>query len=205
VTAIRDTTTRGRLPRLARRAQLLAAAQEVFVAQGYHAAGMDDIADRAGVSKPVLYQHFPGKLDLYLALVDQHAEVMVEAVRGALAATTDNKQRVGATIRAYFEFVEREGGAFRLIFESDLTNEDAVRRRVERVTSRCAEAISEVIAEDAGLSPEEAMLLAVGLTGMANVAARYWLATEGSMPRDAAARLLGTLAWRGIGGFPRTG
>jgi AcrR family transcriptional regulator len=207
VTAIRDTTTTrgGRLPRLARRAQLLAAAQEVFVAQGYHAAGMDDIADRAGVSKPVLYQHFPGKLDLYLALVDKHAEEMVEAVRGALAATTDNKQRVGATVRAYFEFVEREGGAFRLIFESDLTNEDAVRRRVERVTSRCAEAISEVIAEDAGLSPEEAMLLAVGLTGMANVSARYWLATEGSMPRDAAARLLGTLAWRGIGGFPRTG
>src|SRR5690606_32411520 len=52
-----------RLPRMARRAQLLAAAQEVFVAQGYHAAAMDDIADRAGVSKPVLYQHFPSKLE----------------------------------------------------------------------------------------------------------------------------------------------
>jgi AcrR family transcriptional regulator len=205
VTATRETFTRsGRLPRTARRAQLLAAAQEVFVAQGYHAAGMDEIAERAGVSKPVLYQHFPGKLDLYLALVDQHAEEMVEAVRGALAATSDNKQRVGATVRAYFEFVEREGGAFRLIFESDLTNEGAVRERVERVTSRCAEAISEVIAEDAGLSREEAMLLAVGLTGMANVSARYWLASEGSIPRDAAARLLAGLAWRGIGGFPRT-
>ena len=198
-------TRTGRLPRLVRRAQLLGAAQEVFVAQGYHAAAMDDIADRAGVSKPVLYQHFPGKLDLYLALVDQHAEEMVQAVRGALASTTENKQRVGATIRAYFEFVEREGGAFRLVFESDLTSQEVVRERVERVTSRCAEAISEVIAEDAGLSREEAMLLAVGLTGMANVAARYWLATEGSIPRDAAARLLAGLAWRGIGGFPRTG
>ena len=50
-----------RLPRSARRKQLLAAAQEVFVAQGYHAAAMDDIAERAGVSKPVLYQHFPGQ------------------------------------------------------------------------------------------------------------------------------------------------
>src|SRR4051794_25080759 len=56
----------GRLPRRERRAQLLESALEVFVAQGYHAAAMDDIADRAGVSKPVLYQHFPGKLDLYL-------------------------------------------------------------------------------------------------------------------------------------------
>jgi len=58
------------MPREARRAQLLDAARTVFVAQGYHAAAMDDIADRAGVSKPVLYQHFPGKLDLYLALLD---------------------------------------------------------------------------------------------------------------------------------------
>ena len=52
----------GRLPRRERRVQLLDSALEVFVAQGYHAAAMDDIADRAGVSKPVLYQHFPGKL-----------------------------------------------------------------------------------------------------------------------------------------------
>ena len=60
-----------RLPRPARRRQLLGAAQEVFVAHGYHAAALDEIAERAGVSKPVLYQHFPGKLDLYLALLDE--------------------------------------------------------------------------------------------------------------------------------------
>ncbi len=58
------------MPRRERRDQLLESALEVFVAQGYHAAAMDDIAERAGVSKPVLYQHFPGKLDLYLALLD---------------------------------------------------------------------------------------------------------------------------------------
>src|SRR5674476_990999 len=56
-----DTRSHGmRLPSPERRAQLLEAAQEVFVESGYHAAAMDDIADRAGVSKPVLYQHFPG-------------------------------------------------------------------------------------------------------------------------------------------------
>ena len=63
-----------RLPRPARRLQLLGAARDVFVAQGYHAAAMDEIAERAGVSKPVLYQHFPGKLELYLALLDESAE-----------------------------------------------------------------------------------------------------------------------------------
>ena len=70
-----ETPARGtRLPRPARRAQLLAAALEVFVANGYHAAAMDDIAERAQVSKPVLYQHFPGKFDLYVALLDEHVE-----------------------------------------------------------------------------------------------------------------------------------
>jgi AcrR family transcriptional regulator len=200
-----DTRARGtRLPRSARRAQLLGAAQEVFVAQGYHAAAMDDIAERAGVSKPVLYQHFPGKLDLYLALLDQHAEALVEAVRVALAATTDNKARVAGTIAAYFRFVDEDGGAFRLVFESDLTNQPEVRERVDGVTAACADAISGVIRDDAGLPHEQAKLLAVGLTGMAQVSARYWLATEGSIPREAAARLLASLSWRGIGGFPRT-
>src|SRR3954454_13909692 len=115
-----------RLPRSARRKQLLIAAQEVFVAQGYHAAAMDDIAEGAGVSKPVLYQHFPGKLDLYLALLDQHAEALVAAVRVALASTTDNKLRVAATIEAYFRFVDEDDGAFRLVFESDLVNQPEV-------------------------------------------------------------------------------
>ncbi|MGZ4637938.1 MAG: TetR/AcrR family transcriptional regulator [Actinomycetes bacterium] len=201
-----DTRTRStRLPRSARRRQLLGAAQEVFVAQGYHAAAMDDIAERAGVSKPVLYQHFPGKLDLYLALLDEHTEALVAAVRAALESTSDNKQRVAATIEAYFRFVDEDGGAFRLVFESDLTNQSEVRERVEGLTAACAEAVSEVIREDAGLPDEAARLLAVGLTGMTHVSARYWLATEGSIPRDAAARLLANLSWRGIGGFPRSG
>src|SRR6476661_3212120 len=107
-----------RLPRQARRRQLLGAAQEVFVAQGYHAAAMDDIADRAGVSKPVLYQHFPGKLELYLALLDESAEKLTAIVRDALSSTTDNRERVPATFRAFFDFVGDEGEAFRLVFES---------------------------------------------------------------------------------------
>ncbi|HTE75094.1 MAG TPA: TetR/AcrR family transcriptional regulator [Actinomycetes bacterium] len=198
-----ERTARGaRLPRSARRRQLLGAAQEVFVAQGYHAAAMDDIADRAGVSKPVLYQHFPGKLDLYLALLEEHAEAMVAAVRDALDSTSDNKQRVAATIEAYFRFVDEDGGAFRLVFESDLTNQSEVRERVEGTTLACAELISEVIREDAGLPKEQSRLLAVGLVGMAQVSARYWLAEGGSIPRDAASRLLASLSWRGIGGFP---
>src|SRR5256885_13952263 len=109
-----------RLPRNARRAQLLAAAQDIFAANGYHAAAMDEIAERAGVSKPVLYQHFPGKLELYLALLDESVAALVDTVRRALASTSDNKQRVTATFTAFFDFVCSTGQAFLLVFESDL-------------------------------------------------------------------------------------
>src|ERR1700755_2555234 len=94
LTATSDTRPRSnRLPRHERRRQLLDAALEVFVSQGYHAAAMDEIAERAGVSKPVLYQHFPGKLELYLALLDESVDTLVATVGGALRAHGDRRQR----------------------------------------------------------------------------------------------------------------
>ena len=193
-----------RLPRPARRRQLLGAAQEIFVAQGYHAAAMDDIADRAGVSKPVLYQHFPGKLELYLALLDESAEELVAIVREALSSTTDNKQRVPATFRAFFDYVGTSGEAFRLVFESDLSNEPAVRARLERAMRECAEMVSQFIREDAGVGDAEARLLGMALVGMAQVSSRYWLSTDRAIGKDAAEDLLSRLAWRGISGWPMT-
>ena len=94
------TTTDGaratRLPREQRRQQVLAAALEIFSTVGYHAASMDDIADRAGVSKPVLYQHFTSKLDLYLDLLDVAIEDLLAAAREALTHTNDNRERVAS-------------------------------------------------------------------------------------------------------------
>ena len=191
-----------RLPRPARRRQLLGAAQEVFVAQGYHAAAMDDIADRAGVSKPVLYQHFPGKLELYLALLDESADELVAIVREALSSTTDNSERVPATFRAFFDYVGTSGEAFRLVFESDLSNEPAVRARLDRTMQECAEMVSQFIREDAGVGDAAARLLGVALVGMAQVSSRYWLSTDGAIDKDVAEDLLSRLAWRGISGWP---
>jgi AcrR family transcriptional regulator len=206
VTASPTTRTRGtRLPRLARRRQLLDAAMAVFVARGYHAAAMDEIAERAGVSKPVLYQHFPGKQDLYLALLDESVDRLVEAVTGAIRSTADNRQRVNATFAAYFGYVAEHSGTFKLVFESDFTSEPAVRAKLEDANRICADLISKVIQEDAGLADDEAYLLSIGLLGMAQVSARYWLSTTDSIPREAAEQLVARLAWRGISGWPRTG
>jgi AcrR family transcriptional regulator len=191
-----------RLPRSARRKQLLAAAQQVFVAHGYHAAAMDEIAERAGVSKPVLYQHFPGKLELYLALLDTHCDALLTRVNRAMAAAPDNKERVRNAMNAYFDFVDHESEAFRLVFESDLRNDPAVRERVERVESGCIAVVTDTIMADTGVSRARAELLAAGLVGAAETAARFWLSGGRQVEKSEAEQLIAALAWRGIGSFP---
>ncbi len=194
--------SRSRLPRDERRAQLLSAALESFTASGYHAASMDEIAERANVSKPVLYQHFPSKLDLYLAVLDLHIDSLVFSIQKAIASTRENKNRVKATIDAYFGFIEGEGEAFRLLFESDMSVEPQVRERLERMTYDCAVAVSAVIWVDTGLPKDEAMILAIGLIGCAQISARHWLEKGGKIDRSQASALVTSLMWRGISGFP---
>jgi AcrR family transcriptional regulator len=186
-----------RLPRSARRKQLLAAAQQIFVAHGYHAAAMDDIAER--------YQHFPGKLELYLALLDTHCDAIIAKVRDAMLSTTDNRERVRGAVRAYFEFVDHESEAFRLVFESDLRNDPQVRERVERVEQGCIAAVTETIISDTGLGTAHAELLASALVGASGQSAQYWLASGRQILKEEAEALATALIWRGIGSFPLQG
>ncbi len=179
------------------------AALYIFTTKGYHAAAMDDIAERAGVSKPVLYQHFSSKLELYLALLDSGAEELIAKIAEALGSTRDNRQRVLAAVQAYFSFVDDSAEAFRLLFETDLFNEVQVRERVQRADDECAALLREVIAEDTGLDNEESTMLAFGLMGMAQMSAVRWLRGEEPLDRDRAADLMSRMGWRGISGFPR--
>ena len=193
-----------RLPRDERRAQLLVAALEVFTAAGYHSAAMDEIADRANVSKPVLYQHFPSKLELYLAVLDLHIDSLVFAIQKAIASNRENSSRVAATVEAYFGFINSEGEAFRLLFESDMNLEPQVRERLNRMTYDCAAAVSAVISIDTGLGKEESMMLAVGIIGTVQTTARHWLDRDGKIDRKRATELVMNLIWRGISGFPKS-
>ena len=193
-----------RLPRDERRAQLLSAALEVFTAAGYHSAAMDEIADRANVSKPVLYQHFPSKLELYLAVLDLHIDSLVFALQKAIAQHRGNADRVKATVEAYFGFIDAEGEAFRLLFESDMNLEPQVRERLNRMTYDCAAAVSAVISIETGLAKEESMMLAVGLIGTVQTTARHWLDRDGKIDRTRATELVMNLIWRGISGFPKS-
>lgn len=165
---------------------------------------MDEIADRAKVSKPVLYQHFPSKLDLYLAVLDLHIDSLVFAIQKAIAANRDNSTRVAATVEAYFGFINSESEAFRLLFESDMNIQPQVRERLNRMTYDCAAAVSAVISIDTGLGKEESMMLAVGIIGTVQTTARHWLDRDGKIDRQRATELVMNLTWRGISGFPKS-
>jgi AcrR family transcriptional regulator len=190
------------MPRDERRAQLLAAATDVFVNNGYHATVMDDIAERAGVSKPVLYQHFPGKLELYVALLERHTDELVRRLQEAIEETHDNRQRVRNAVGAYFDFVDGDGEAFRLVFESDLRNQAPVQAIVERTYTTCVQAIAQAVVADAGLDTDRAWLVAVGVVGISEHGARYWLTRRHELPKEEAVALTASLAWKGLAGFP---
>ena len=192
-----------RLPREQRRIQLLDCALHVFVAKGFHAASMDDIAEVAQVSKPVLYQHFPGKHELFIDLLETQLGQLREELTAALSAHQDNEQRVTGTITAFYEFIAREDEAYRLIFASGLDNDEDVSERLDRFHDAMATAIAEVIADDTGQPMAEATMLGHGLIGMATSAARHWSRLSERPALGVSAQLTSRLAWRGISGFPK--
>ncbi|VEG52530.1 transcriptional regulator [Mycolicibacterium aurum] len=199
------TARRGnRLPRDERRGQLLAAASEVFVDRGYHAAGMDEIADRAGVSKPVLYQHFSSKVELYLAVLQRHVDNLVSGVRQALRTTTDNRQRVRAAVQAFFDFIEHDSQGYRLIFENDYVTEPQVAAQVKVATESCTDAVFDLISHDSGLEPHRARMIAVGLVSISVDSARYWLNNDRPVAKDDAVEGTVQFIWGGLSHVPLT-
>src|SRR5665647_3356216 len=97
------------------------ATARICARDGFHHVSMDDIANSAEVSKPVLYRHFPSKLDLYLDVVDHRGEALVSAIDTTLETVvdgeTDGRSVVRALVRAYVEFVEHAGDSSSLLFE----------------------------------------------------------------------------------------
>lgn len=197
-------SVRGRMPRSERRQQLLDAARQVFVASGYHQAAMDDIAERAGVSKPVLYQHFPGKLELYLGLLDTHIKDLTVLIEDAMGRSTENRERVHAAVEAYFEFVDSGSEGYRLVFESDLRNDPRVGKRVAAAEDACVDAIARSIAGDTGIDLTRARLLGVGLVGVSVASARAWQRNREVVSRADAIDQVTALMWGGLSAIPLT-
>lgn len=194
---------RTRMPRTARRKMVLEAAREVFGRNGFHSASMDDIAIAAGVSKPVLYQHFPGKKELYEALLDDSSQSVLAKLRTAIDSADGPKQRVYATMNAFFDIVTAPNSELRLVFESDLVAQPEIRQKVDTVIRQTADMIMAQLEREIELDEPEARLLSIYLVGMAEVGARYWTEhRQAEVSRERAVEIAAALTWRGLRTFP---
>jgi AcrR family transcriptional regulator len=191
-----------RLSAEARRAQLLDVARSVFAADGYHGAAMEQIAGSAGVTKPVLYQHFESKKELYLALLEEDMGRLLSMVEDTIAGAKSNRERIQRATSAYFDFIEENEGSFRLLFRETMGADPDFREVVEHFRDQVSSRIGTIIAAETMLPKPESELLARSVIGMSEAAAHWWLDGR-AVDKEKLVRDLSELAWRGLAGFPR--
>ena len=188
-----------RLPADQRRLQLLDVARNRFAEQGFHATSMDEIAEAAGVTKPVLYQHFPSKRALYVELLDDTGRELLGHLADATSRAGSGRERVELSFRAYFNFVASNPDAFRLLLGTSLRADAEFASVVEEILESIAEMVSLLI--DIPTSDEQRRMLATALVGMAETVGRRAIRDpKTQIDPDELARWISELAWFGLRG-----
>jgi AcrR family transcriptional regulator len=185
-----------------RREQLFSVALELFARRGYRSTTMDDIAEAAGVTKPLVYQHFSSKRALYLELVDSIAQDLLVAIRGAVMRAEGPRQQVEMGFAAYFRLVINREAEFRLLYGRDHADDKELGRALRTVEDAIAQAIDPLI--DAGLDDNHRRLLAYAVVGMAEGASRIFMAQRPVSVMEVEeealrlAQRMADLAWAGL-------
>ena len=185
-----------------RRQQLLDTALATFARLGYRDASMNDIADAAGVTKPVLYQHFDSKRELFLELLEHLSGGLRTAVSDAAAhaATEGPRAQVEAGFAAWFGWVDHNRDGFSVLFDGEVRRDPEFAELTARVSRMMADTVAEYIVAD-GLDPDRRRLLAYGIVGMGESTCRRWVEKEIDLDADDLARQVADLAWSGLRGL----
>lgn len=196
--------TAQRLPAAERRRQLLTAAVDVFADHGFSGASMNDVAEAAGVTKPVLYQHFASKKALYGELVEDLGRHLERAIVVAVDEAGGPRQQVEAGFRAYFRWATSQGSAFQVLFAGHNRLDRELAAAIENVESMMAERVASLIVVE-GLSDDARHVLAYGVIGLAESTSRHWLGLGlgPGLDADAFAETVAQLAWSGLRGVDR--
>lgn len=198
------TELRHRLPAHLRRRQLLDVALERFAANGYSGTSMEEIADAAGVTKPVLYQHFDSKRTLYLELLRTVGADLQQELTKRVSAQSQPYHQVLEGFRAYFEFVGTRTSAFQLLYGSGAREDDEFATAVQDLEDESAQTIAPFI--EADIDDDHRELLAYAIVGLAEVTARAWVTRSGpTVDPDQAEVLavrLADLVFAGLRGLP---
>jgi AcrR family transcriptional regulator len=195
---ISSISQRSRLPRVERERQVLEAAHALFAERGYARVTMDDVADAVGVTKPLLYRYFGNKERLYLACMEPAGELLTRTVVDAVTPTTTPADAVRAGLLAFFEFLDTDRDAWRVLFDETLPVSGEVARRVaeyrDRVTELVATAVlSQLPPSRRVVDRSEVEALSAAVLGAAEALGRWWLRGEAISAREAAELLISTI------------
>jgi AcrR family transcriptional regulator len=179
---------------------LLDVALRVFAERGYHVTSMNELAEAAGVTKPVLYQHFRSKRSLYLELLEDVGGQLRDAIGKATSEAVGPHDQVRAGFLAYFSFVEAHQQAFQLLFGGGTRRDEEFAEAVRSVEFSIAENIATLIVVD-GLDDDRRLLLAHGIVGVAEGTSRHWLADGMHGSASELAEQVAALAWAGLRGI----
>lgn len=193
----------GRLTAAARRAQLVEVGREVFAERGYGATSIEEIAARAKVSKPILYDHFGGKEGLYAVVVDREMELILNRITKAVTSGSPRARLEGATV-AYLDYVRERPQGFAVLLR------DGPRQQLSggmpALMYELADRIRDVFTEqfrEAGYDPETAPIYAHALVGMVAFVGQWWTEGNNSPSVETVASHIAALAWRGLRQLPR--
>ena len=193
---------RRRLSATERRAQLIDVGRAIFAQRGYDGTSMDDIAARAKVSKPILYEHFGGKEGLYAVVVDREMDYVVRRMFEAIGAGSARERIERATL-AFLSYVKDHPDGFAVLSQdSPMTS---TRGRLSSLLNELAERVGDIFAaafKEAGFDAKMAPIYAQALVGMVTFVGRWW--TEARKPSvEEVARHISALAWMGLRHLPK--
>lgn len=194
-----NSRTPTRLPAARRRQQLLDVALGVFAERGFHPTSMNDLAEAAGVTKPVLYQHFGSKRELYLELLDDVGSRLRTAIDKATTEATSPREQVERGVAAYFRFVAEHQAAFQVLFGGGTRRDEEFAGYARQVEDAIATTVAALIDVE-GLEEADRRLLAHGIVGLAEGTGRHWLRSGAEGDPDALAARVAELAWAGLRG-----
>jgi AcrR family transcriptional regulator len=184
-----------------RREQLLEIGRSLFAQKGFDATSVEEIAQKAGVSKPVVYEHFGGKEGLYAVVVDREMSALLDAITGALTSTGHPRQLLESAAFALLDYVESSSDGFRI-----LVRDSPVASSTGSFASLISDAASQVEHvmvnqfKVRGFDTKHAPIYAQMLVGMVALTGQWWLDARKPKKAEVAAHLV-NLAWNGLSGL----
>jgi AcrR family transcriptional regulator len=196
-------SSRPRLAASARRAQLVEIGRSVFAQRGYEATSVEEIAERAGISKPIVYEHFGGKEGLYAVIVDREIEHIVRCITEAISTGTP-RERLEQAALAFLTYVKERPGGFAVM----LRDTPASKRGGElpALMHDLADRVGTIFTQQfrkAGYDPKAAPIYAHALVGMVAFVGQWWTESRNPPPVDTVASHIAALAWMGLRHLPK--